>query len=687
MKPEKEIINREISWLSFNERVLQEAGDVNVPLVQRIRFLGIFSNNLDEFFRVRVATIKRVLNFGKNAKELLGAKPKKLLSQIHAIVVRHQERSLEIYTDILAGLEKEHIYILNEKQLSKDQGIFVKDYFHQKIRPTLVPIMLYAPTDFPYLKEKSIYLAVKFVGRKSTTNPYSLIEVPTSTHSRFIVLPEKDGKKFIMLLDDVIRFCMQEIFEVLKLKFDKAYTIKITRDAELDIDNDLSRSLVDKIARSLKQRKKGEPVRFLYDQTMPRQMIDFIVKSMKFDNDDNLIPGGRYHNFKDFINFPNVGGKHLEYQPSPSVPNKYLNPTASIIRVLKKRDVLLHYPYQSFSHFIDLLREAAIDPKVVSIKITAYRLAKRSNVINALISAVKNGKAVTVVMEIQARFDEEANIQWGNALQEEGVKVIYGVPGLKVHSKMCLIKRKEAGKIVNYASAGTGNYNEETATVYSDHSLFTSRKEITTEISKLFDYFENNFHTHKYSHLITSPLMMRKKMVDQIDKEIKNAKAGKPAYMILKMNNLVDMDMIKKLYQASRAGVKIDLIIRGVCSLIPGIKGMSENIDAVSIVDRYLEHSRIFVFCNGGDELYYFSSADWMTRNLDYRVEVTCPVYDKELQQELRTMLNIQLSGNVKARIIDEFQENRYKRSTRSTRIRSQVAFHNYLKEKHGSKG
>ncbi len=684
MKLEKEIINREISWLSFNERVLQEAGDPTVPLVQRIRFLGIFSNNLDEFFRVRVATINRVLNYGKSAKELLGAKPKKLLGQIHDIVIRHQERSLEIYTDILAGLEKEHIFILNEKQLSKEQGIFVKDYFHQKIRPTLVPIMLYKLADFPYLREKSIYLAVKFVGRKSEKNPYSLIEIPTTVHSRFIVLPEKDGKKYIMLIDDVIRYSMQEIFEVLKLKFDKAFTIKVTRDAELNIDNDLARSLVEKMSRSLKQRKKGDPVRFVYDRTMPRQLLDFITKSMKFNNADNLIPGGRYHNFKDFISFPNVGGKHLEYHPSPAIPNKYLNPTASIINVLKKRDILLHYPYQSFSSFIDLLREAAIDPNVVSIKMTAYRLAKRSNVINALISAVKNGKEVTVIMEIQARFDEEANIQWSNALQEEGVKVIYGVPGLKVHSKMCIIKRKEGGKFAYYASVGTGNFNEQTATLYSDHSLFTSRKEITLEVNKLFDFFENNFHTHKYQHLVLSPHSMRKKMILHINTEIKNAKAGKPAYMILKMNNLVDMELIKKLYQASKAGVKINMIIRGVCSLIPGIKGMSENIEAVSIVDRYLEHSRIFVFGNGGNELYYFSSADWMTRNLDYRVEVTCPVYSKELQQELRTMLNIQLSGNVKARIIDEFQTNRYKRSSTNTKIRSQVAFYNYLKEKHG---
>ena len=683
MKPEKEIINREISWLSFNERVLQEAGDPTVPLVQRIRFLGIFSNNLDEFFRVRVATINRILNFGKSAKELLGAKPKKLLGQIHDIVIRHQERSLEIYNDILAGLKKENIFILNETQLSKEQGIFVKDYFHRIIRPTLVPIMLYKLADFPYLREKSIYLAVNFVGRKSEKNPYSLIEIPTTVHSRFIVLPEKDGKKYIMLIDDVIRFSMQEIFEVLKLKFDKAFTIKITRDAELNIDNDLARSLVEKMSRSLKQRKKGDPVRFVYDRTMPRQLLDFITKSMKFDNADNLIPGGRYHNFKDFISFPNVGGKHLEYHPSPAIPNKYLNPTASIINVLKKRDILLHYPYQSFSSFIDLLREAAIDPNVVSIKMTAYRLAKKSNVINALISAVKNGKEVTVIMEIQARFDEEANIQWSNALQEEGVKVIYGVPGLKVHSKMCIIKRKEGGKFAYYASVGTGNFNEQTATLYSDHSLFTSRKEITLEVNKLFDFFENNFHTHKYQHLVVSPHSMRKKMILHINTEIKNAKAGKPAYMILKMNNLVDMELIKKLYQASKAGVKINMIIRGVCSLIPGIKGMSENIEAVSIVDRYLEHSRIFVFGNGGNELYYFSSADWMTRNLDYRVEVTCPVYSKELQQELRTMLNIQLSGNVKARIIDEFQTNRYKRSSTNTKIRSQVAFYNYLKEKH----
>lgn len=684
MRTKKELINREISWLSFNERVLQEAGDTTVPLVQRIRFLGIFSNNLDEFFRVRVATIKRVLKFGKSAKELLGVKPKKLLNQIQDIVIRHQERALEIYGQIVQELEKEKIFILNEKQLNKEQGIFVKGYFHRNVRPTLVPIMLYKHGDFPYLREKSIYLFVKFHAKASEKVPYSLIEVPVSIHSRFLVLPEKDGKKFIILLDDVIRFCMSEIFEVLKLKFANAYTIKITRDAELTIDNDLSRSFMEKISKSLKQRKRGEPVRFVYDQTMPKPLLDFIIKSMKLDDNDNIIPGGRYHNFKDFINFPNIGGKHLEYPPQHPVPNKYLNPSSSFFNVMKKRDVLLHYPYQSFSSFIDLLREAAIDPNVVSIKITAYRLAKKSNVINALISAVKNGKDVTVVMELQARFDEEANIQWSNILQEEGVKVIYGVPGLKVHAKMCLIKRKEGNKLVNYASVGTGNYNEETAKLYCDHSLFTARKEITSEVNNIFDFLENNYHTHNYKHLIVSPHLMRKKMLSLINKEIKNAKEGKKAYMILKMNNLVDVELIKRLYHASKAGVKIQLIVRGTCSLIPGIKDMSENIEAISIIDRYLEHSRIFVFGNGGNELFYFSSADWMTRNLDYRVEVTCPVYDKDLQQELRTMLNIQLSGNVKARIIDEFQTNRYKRNNNKMKIRSQLAFYNYLKEKHG---
>jgi len=679
----KIFINRELSWLSFNERVLQEAIDPNTPLVERMRFLGIFSNNRDEFFKVRVATTKRMIGFGKKAKNFIGEDPKKLINEIQDIVIKQQIIFENAYAKVLNELEKEDIYLITEKQIDDEQFHFVKAYFESEVLPVISPIMLQSAGTFPYLKDKSIYLALK-LSSKSNKVPveYALIEIPSYELSRFLVLPRKGNKKYLMILDDVIRSCLPLVFSLFEFDTFEAYTVKITRDAELDIDNDLSKSFIEKISKGVKARKQGQPVRFTYDQTLPKDLLDYMVAEMELDEDDNLIPGGRYHNFKDFIGFPNIGGKHLEYVPFTPVHHERIYHQRSILQQIKKKDILIHPPYHRFSDIVDLLREVAIDPKVKTIKITIYRVARRSKVLNALINALRNGKRVCVNIELQARFDEDANIKWSHRLEEEGAEVLFGIKGLKVHSKLVLITREEEGKMMNYAAVSTGNFHEGNAKIYSDITLMTADKRITNEVSKVFDFFEHTFRTYTYKHLLVSPLYMRKRLIDLINNEMKNAQSGKDAYILLKINNLVDNDMVRKLYQANNAGVKIKLIVRGICSVVPGVPGKSENIEAISIVDRYLEHSRIFVFCNNNDELYYISSADWMTRNLDHRCEVSCPIYDLDIQKELRDYLNIQLKDNVKARIVDDKQDNTYKRDDSSEQIQSQAAVYEYYKNR-----
>ena len=543
--------------------------------------------------------------------------------------------------------------------------------------------MLDSPSPFPYLKDRLGYLIIK-LGRKDSSkkNKYAIIEVPTDTISRFVVLPKEKDKNYILLLDDVIRYCLDDIFQNFDHDYIESYNIKLTRDAEINIDTDLSKSFVEKISKGLKARKTGQPVRLVYDSEIAPDMLDFIMKKIKLGKDDNPIPGGRYHNFKDFISFPNIGHPDLSYKKNIPLKHPDLKDQSSIIKVIKKKDVLLTYPYQSFDHIIDLLREASIDPKVQSIRITLYRVAKNSNIVKALINALKNGKQVTAVIELQARFDEEANIYWSGKLQEEGAKVIYGVPGLKVHSKLFLITRKESGKINHYAHIGTGNFNGDTSKVYTDQTLLTSNKIITEEIEKVFDFYLDNFKGGIYKHLLVSPFFMRKRLVQLINKEIQNAKANKPASIILKLNNLVDDEMIRKLYEASAEGVKIKLIVRGICSLVAGVSGLSENIEAISIVDKYLEHSRVFIFHNNGDEKYFISSADWMTRNLDHRSEVAVPIYDKEIQQQLKKIINILWSDNTKVRILGSTQNNSYRKSNSKVKIRAQEEIYTLLKPK-----
>lgn len=672
--------NRELSWLSFNDRVLQEANDPSVPLLERLKFLGIFSSNLDEFFRVRVGTLRRMLKMGTKYKKLLDKDPEKTLSEIQKIVLRQQEKFEQIYTNIQLELATHHIFIINEEQLSESQGKAAKEYFEAVIRPHITPLMLNQMDQELDLRDKSIYLAIELKNTSGKTKPiYSIIQVPTDRISRFMVLPSEENKTFIILLDDVIRFCLPSIFYTFDYNQFSAYTIKVTRDAELDFENDIVSSYVEQLSKSIKKRQKGSPVRFIYDEEMPESYLKFLMKKLKMKRDDNMIPGGRYHNFRDFMKFPSVGSTKLRYKHPQPISHDSLPVQTGILQTIAKKDVLLHYPYHSFHYITDLLREASIDPNVVSIKMTLYRLAKHSNIVNALINAVKNGKEVTVIMELQARFDEEANIFWANKLAEEGAKVLYGVPGYKVHSKLCLVTRKEGRKYINYANISTGNFNEDTSTVYSDTSLLTANPKITDEVEKVFEFFNDNTRVYKFKSLMVSPRQLRSRLEQLIINETENAENGKPGWIIIKLNSIVDKRLIDKLYQAAECGVKVKLIIRGICTLNPELKILHNNIEAISIVDKYLEHSRVLIFCNNNNPLYFISSADWMERNLDHRIEVSVPILDKKLQKELLDIINIQLNDNVKARTINATQNNMYRLLPSSQKVRAQDDIYKYL--------
>lgn len=677
-------INRELSWLSFNERVLQEASDKTTPLIERLKFLGIFSNNRDEFYRVRVATVKRLAKLGKKALSVYGEDPKELLTRLQRKVIEQQIKFENIYKEVQAELAHKNVFIVNEKELTSTQRIFVMEYFKNELVSNLFPVMIDDSKPFPYMKDKASYLYLKMESIvPGKRNKYAIIEIPSGSISRFVVLPKHGKKHYIMLVDDVIRYNTDLIFEVFGYRTVEAYNIKLTRDAELEMDNDVSKSMIEKISKSVKARKQGLPVRFVYDAAMPDDMLKYIMKKLGMAKKDNAIPGGRYHNFKDFINFPNLGEKELSYNhPVPLLHKDLVNNPFTTLKAIKQKDILLHYPYHTYNHIINLLREASIDPTVESIKITLYRVADSSKIANALINAVKNGKKVTVLVELQARFDEENNIYWARKLQEEGARVIYGVPGLKVHSKLFVVTARENGKEVHYAHIGTGNFNEKTSRIYTDFSLLTANREIAGELNKVFEFYENNFKVQSFKHLLVAPFFMRNNFVELINKEIQAAKNKKPAAITLKMNSLVDREMISKLYEASRAGVNITLIIRGACSLVTEMEGWSDNINAFSIVDKFLEHTRIFIFHNKGDEKIYISSADWMSRNLDNRSEVAVPIYDPEIRKQLKDILQIQLSGNTKVRILDRKQENHYKRPRPGEkRVRVQDEIYDYLRK------
>lgn len=677
---ENRYVNRELSWLQFNARVLQEAADENVPLIERLRFLGIFSNNLDEFFKVRYATVKRIDEAGKGGKSQLGGiKASELLERITEIVIKQQSRSLNILANIQDRLKDENIFIIKEHQIEKEHQLFIKNYFFQEVSPALVTIILNEDIELPLLKDSAAYLAVKmeFESRK---NSFAMIEI-SKQMERFVVLPEIGDKNYIILIDDLLRYCLKDIFSMFDYTGISAHMIKITRDGELDFDSDLSKSFLAKISDSVKDRKIGDPVRFVYDKTIDKETLNFLMEKMGIDTSDSVIPGGRYHNRRDYMDFPSLGRKDLLYEKINPLPVEGLRPDVSIFKSIAEKDFLVYTPYHTFSYVVRFLREAALDPSVKTIKITIYRLAQISHVASSLINAAKNGKKVIVSIELRARFDEEANIKYAEQMQDEGVQMLFGVTGLKVHCKMCVIEREENGKDVRYGFVSTGNFNESTAKVYTDFTLLTSDQKILKDLNKVFNFFEVNYKIYRFKHIITSPHYQKSKMFALIDNEIKNATDGKPAYIKLKMNSISSYVMIDKLYEASRAGVKIQMIVRGICCLVPGIKGMSENIEVISIVDKFLEHTRLYVFGNNNEPKIFISSADWMTRNIDNRVEVTCPIYDSSIKKELLDIFGICWADNVKARIIDESQRNTYRR-TDTEPVRSQFKTYDYYLNK-----
>ena len=689
-------IDREKSWLAFNARVLQEAADEAVPLLERLRFIGIFSNNLDEFFRVRFAAIRRLSLSGQTGEKILGGiSAQQLVKDITEIVIKQQSESLRILNTIEKELVKQNVIIINENEVTGEHESFVKDFFIQKISPELVTIILNDLAEFPLLKDNSGYLAVKLtmkteqkssmLGLRKTGKPeirYAIIEIPKNTN-RVVELPNKDGKQYLILLDDIIRYNLSSIFNIFEYESITAHMIKITRDAQLDIDSDMSKSMLEKIATSVKERRIGEPVRFVYDEHIEKDTLKFFLSKMGIDAADGLIPGGRYHNRRDYMNFPNLGRFDLLYPPRVPLPIDGLSLDGSLLNKIAKKDYLVNAPFQSFSYLIKFLREAALDPKVTSIKITLYRLAKNSQIVSSLINAAKNGKKVTVQIELQARFDEASNISYAEQMQQEGIELIFGIKGLKVHSKICVVDRIEDGKLKRYGLISTGNFNENTAKIYTDLTLFTSHQQILKDVNKIFDFFDVNYRVHRYKHLIVSPHYTRSKFYKLIDREINNAIIGRPAYINLKMNSISDYPIIDKLYEANNAGVKIKLQVRGICSLIPGVKGMSENIEAVSIVDYFLEHTRSYIFCNNDDPEVFISSADFMTRNLDGRVEVTCPIYDDDIKKQIIDTFNIGWKGNVKARFHSEKFENKYRVRTEGEPIfRAQHEMYNYYRDR-----
>ncbi len=687
MKATKQTIIRDISWLAFNARVLQEAKDPANHLYDRLRFLGIFSNNLDEFFRVRVAALNKMILLGKSAKMHLEANPDKILRKIQHTVVEHQAEFDHTYADIIKELEKNNIYIKNEKQLTKTQKEYAALFFEERVRTEIVPLMIETIPQMPYLRDKSIYLACVLGNTKDPLiKRYALIEIPTKVLHRFVILPSDQGKIDIILLEDIIRANLHSLFSPFGFNSFFGYIIKVTRDAELEIDNDVNTNLIDELEKGLKNRKKGRATRFIYDRNINKNLLDYLIKRFTLTKKDNLIPGGRIHNFKDFINFPHAVFNDLKPRKRPFI-HPLLRQPVRIMEVLEKKDIMLHFPYHSFDSIIDLLRETAIDPFVQSIKITCYRLAKDSKIVNALINAVRNGKQVTVVLELRARFDEEANMMWKDRLEEEGVKVLFGLPSLKVHAKLCVIKKREFNRTTQYGFISTGNFNENTAQYYGDHCLLTTDRNIIADINRVFSFLEAP-HSRadllkKCKTLPAAPYTMRRFFITLINAEIRAAKKGKPASISLKLNSLVDQVLITKLYEAAKAGVEVKMVIRGICCAFTDQKVFNGHMRAISIIDEYLEHARIFVFHNAGKPKVFISSADWMVRNLDHRVETACPINDVEIQKELIDILNIQFSENVKGRILDNEQCNEYvPRVGRTPKLRSQLATYNYLQNK-----
>jgi polyphosphate kinase len=678
-------IPRDISWLSFNARVLQEANDKSVTLKDRIRFLGIFSNNLDEFFRVRVATLKRMVELIEKKKSLnidIIDSPQTILDEIQKVVLKQQSEFNRIWSNINRELIKRKILIINDRKLNNEQKLFVREYFDNVVRPYIIPLMIENLPDLPYLRDKSLYLAIVMRNKQDAYHEkFSLIEIPSKSIGRFIILPSSPGTKSIILLEDIIKFNLPVIFSHFKFNQFDANVFKITKDAEIDLDQEVGINFVEKISKGIKNRRKGKPVRFVYDKDMNAELLDFLIQKLHLTRKSSIIPGGHIHNFRHFMDFPDV---LVEKQDRPkSFTHPAFKKNNQVSEVVLQRDILLHFPYHSFNPVIDMLREAAMDDDVISIKITAYRLASNSKVINALINAARNGKKVTVFLELKARFDEEANLEWKTAMEEEGVKVLVGIPNVKVHAKICIIQKRIDNKLVQYGFISTGNLNEKTARIYSDHCLLTASKPLLMEVNKVFTYLETwqmgDKPIGKTRNLLISPINMRNTIIQLINNEIKFSKLGKPAKIIVKLNSLSDQLLIDHLYKALKAGVEVHLIIRGILTLKKDAEKLNAKLNAISIVDQYLEHARVMIFHNKGNEKVFISSADWMVRNLDHRIEVAAPILDAHLKKELIDIINIQLKDNNKARILDENLNNNYVPSARRKIYKSQVETYHYL--------
>jgi len=673
---------KELSWLAFNERVLQEAADKTVPVIERMRFLGIFSSNMDEFFRVRVADVRRQIFYAQTTAEHAAAE--QLMAAIQAQVICQQEQFDRTYQEVLKALVRKNIRVIDEQETTNEERAWLTTFFHEKIKRYIVPLQINASTNLiKAVNEDATYLCVEIV--KDGEVSYSALEVPRDEIPRFIKLPFKNTKrnKRVILLDNVICLCLYELYEGI-VPFDslRAYSFKLTRDADYSLMHDIDQSVLEQMEEGIRQRFEAEPVRLVYDASMPKAMLYFLHDKLELTSHDSLVAGGRYRNTRDFVKFENWGHRSLVYTPLTPLEHPYLVRQRSVFDALSRQDILLHYPYHKFAHVTELVRQAAYDPLVQSIQICIYRVAPHSRIVHSLIEAVNNGKKVTVMVELQARFDEEANIEWAKRMTQEGIHVIFGIKGLKVHSKLILIKRKEQGSIRQYAHIGTGNFNEKTAQYYTDISLLTANQEICDDIDKVFQFLETPFRRFRFSHIWVSPLNTRDEFEKQLANEVRNAKQGRAAEVMLKVNNLVDESIISQLYHASQVGVTVRIIVRGMCALKTGIKGLSDRIEAISIVDRFLEHSRVYCFHNDGDARMFISSADLMTRNIEERVEVTCPIFDVELKQQIKSILEIHWRDNTKARVIDASQSNQYKKRGNKKKVRSQIAIYDYLKAK-----
>ena len=643
----KAYVERDVSWMYFNHRILQEAEKEFVPLLERLSFLGIYSNNLDEFFRVRVASLNRMLErkLDKDTEQQI----KKSLKTINKLNESYSKEYTEAVDRVFEELETHKIRLVTEASLNDEQKDFLSQFFYDKLNGSVNPIWLSEIEDLTVLEDNRIYLIVEKCEKKDIKKKYAIVKVPDRIYGRWVKIPSSDGFDNIMYLDDVIRYCLPLVFLGFKESTYRAYSFKFTKDAEMEMDNDADFGTMEKIALGVNSRKKGDAVRVIYDHEMPREMQRKLRDRLNTKELDASLAGGRYQNHKDLMSFPDCGRKDLKYDKWTPIMKPEFISNESILDQIRQKDRFIHVPYHNFNGYIRVLREAAIKPEVKSIKTTLYRLAKDSKVVKALITAARNGKKVTAVVELLARFDEESNIKWSKRMQEEGVNVIFGVEGLKIHSKLLYIESKKG----NIACIGTGNFHEGNAKIYTDYLMMTARPKIVNEVAKVFDFIDRPFSPFRFNELLVSPNSMKSRILRMLDTEIRNASEGKEAWVKIKINHITDTDMVTKLYQASKAGVKIDIVIRGNCSLVPGIKGLSENIRCVGIIDRYLEHSRILIFANGGKPRYFLGSADWMPRNLLNRIEVLTPVYDEELQTDLMRTISYGMRDTTNGRIVD----------------------------------